>query len=105
MEKASQNRTKRLAFSPASMLRVPAICDGWFAMIPTERPSTRPNPMTMFGANSGCTSRNSPVPETAEGSTMCRMTSWMSYGWFAESGMIPFRKRSASVVSNSNAVS
>ena len=33
------------------------------------------------------------------------MTSWMSYGWFGESGMIVLRKRSASVVSNSNGVS
>ena len=87
------------AFSPASMLRVPAIWDGWFAMMPTVRPSTRPNPITMFGAKSGCTSRKSPE------STRCAITWWMSYGWFAESGTIVFRNRSASVVSNSNVFS
>ncbi len=49
IENASQKRTNRLAFSPASMLSVPAICDGWLAMMPTERPSMRPKPITMFG--------------------------------------------------------
>ena len=42
------------------MFSVPAIWLGWFAMMPTERPSMRAKPMTMFGANSGCTSRKSP---------------------------------------------
>ncbi len=59
MLNASQVRTNRAAFSEASMSRVPANCIGWLATTPTERPSTRPKPITMFGANSGCTSRNS----------------------------------------------
>ena len=49
MEKASQNRTKRAAFSPASMFSVPAMELGWFATTPTVRPSIRPNPTTMLG--------------------------------------------------------
>ena len=63
------------------MSSVPANCIGWLATTPTGRPSTRPNPTTMFGANSGCTSRNSPS------STTCSMTVCMSYGWLAESGI------------------
>ncbi|MNU00976.1 hypothetical protein D3C72_2442340 [compost metagenome] len=81
------------------MLSVPAICDGWLAMMPTDRPSMRPKPITMFGANSGCTSRKSSA------STIPRITWWMSYGWLGESGMIAFSARSASVVSNSKPVS
>ena len=72
MLKASQVRTNRAAFSEASMSRQPANCIGWLATMPTERPSTRPKPMMMFGANSGCTSRNSPS------STTCSMTVCMS---------------------------
>ncbi len=60
MLKASQKRTNREAFSPASMFRVPAMALGWLATMPTERPSTRAKPMTMLGANSGWISRNSP---------------------------------------------
>jgi len=95
IENASQNRTNRAAFSPASMLSVPAICEGWFAMMPTLRPSTRPNPTTMLAANRGWTSRKSPS------STMCSMTSVTSYGWFGASGTMVFSARSASVVSKS----
>ena len=47
------------------MSRVPANCIGWFATTPTGRPSTRPKPTIMFGANSVCTSRNSPSSSTA----------------------------------------
>ena len=72
MLKASQVRTKRAAFSEASMSRVPANCIGWLATIPTGWPSTRPKPTMMFGANSACTSRNSPSSTTAV------MTSCMS---------------------------
>ncbi len=99
MENASQKRTKRLAFSPASMLRVPAMALGWLATIPMERPSTRAKPTRMLGAYSGWVSRNSPL------STMCSMIVCMSYGWFAESGMIVFSLRSASVISSSTSLS
>ena len=99
MQNASQKRTNRAAFSPASMLSVPAIACGWLAMMPTVRPSTRPKPMTMFGAKSGCTSRKSPL------STMCSMTVVTSYGWFGESGMIVLSLRSSSVISSSVATS
>jgi hypothetical protein len=77
---ASQVRTNRAAFSDASMSSVPASCSGWLATTPTLRPSTRPKPITMLGANSGCTSRKSPSSTTA--STTVRM----SYGWLGESG-------------------
>ena len=72
MPKASQKRRNRAAFSPASMLSVPAADSGWLAMTSTVRPSTRPKPTTMFGANSGWTSRKSPW------STMCSMIVRMS---------------------------
>ena len=42
MLKASQVRTKRAAFSEASMSSVPANCIGWLATTPTDLPSTRP---------------------------------------------------------------
>ena len=48
--KASHVRTKRAAFSLAAISKVPAKACGWFAMIPTEWPSTRPKPTRMFGA-------------------------------------------------------
>ncbi len=81
MLKASQVRTKRAAFSEAAMSSVPAKLIGWLATTPTEWPSTRPKPTTMFGANPAWISRNSPS------STTCSITWCMSYGWFAESGM------------------
>lgn len=65
---------------------------GWFATTPTECPSTRPKPTRMFGANNGCTSRKSPSSSTR------LMTSCMSYGWFAESGMSVSSSRSSSVI-------
>jgi hypothetical protein len=46
------------------MFRVPAIAFGWLAITPTERPSTRAKPITMFGANNGCTSRKEPSSVT-----------------------------------------
>ena len=72
MLNASQVRTKRAAFSDASMSRVPANCIGWLATTPTGEPSTRPNPTTMLGANSAITSRKS------SSSTTAVMTSCMS---------------------------
>jgi hypothetical protein len=47
------------------MFSVPAIWLGWFAMMPTERPSMRANPITMFGAYSGCTSTEVAVVDDA----------------------------------------
>ena len=64
------------------MSSVPAITFGWFAMMPTVRPSNRANPITMFIAHSGKTSRNSPS------STMYRITSCMSYGSCGRSGIM-----------------
>ena len=64
MLNASQVRTNRAAFSEASMSRQPARCIGWLATTPTDAPSTRPKPTTMFGANPACTSRNSPSSST-----------------------------------------
>ena len=72
MLNASQVRTNRAAFSEASMSRQPANWVGWLATTPTDRPSTRPKPTTMFGANRACTSRNSPSSSTRV------ITSWMS---------------------------
>jgi hypothetical protein len=50
MLKQSQKRTKRAPFTEALMSSVPASMAGWLATIPTERPSRRANPMTMFFA-------------------------------------------------------
>ena len=50
MLKASQKRTKRAAFTDASMSSVPARCAGWFATMPTERPPSRANPTMMLRA-------------------------------------------------------
>ena len=72
MLNASQKRTNRDAFSLASMSSVPPSTFGWFAMMPTERPSRRANPITMFIAQNGKISRNSPS------STTRRITSCMS---------------------------
>ena len=57
--KALQKRMKRAALSEALMSSAPANTEGWFATIPTGRPWMRPNPITMFGANPGWTSRKS----------------------------------------------
>ena len=64
MLNASAKRTKRDAFSDASMSRVPARTFGWFAITAMLRPSRRANPVTMLGAHSGNTSRNSPSSTT-----------------------------------------
>ena len=64
MLNASQNRTKRDAFSLASMSSVPASTFGWFAITPTLRPSSRAKPVTMLAAHNGNTSRNSPSSTT-----------------------------------------
>ncbi len=50
---------KRAALSLALMSSAPASTFGWLAMIPIERPSMRPKPITMFGAKPGCTSMKS----------------------------------------------
>ena len=73
------------------MSRQPASWVGWLATTPTLRPSTRPNPTTMFGANRAWTSRNSPSSRTRV------ITSWMSYGVFGESGTSVSSSRSVSV--------
>ncbi len=79
--KASQVRTNRAAFSLASMSRQPANCIGWLATMPTGWPSTRPKPVRMFGANSGCVSKNS------ASSRMCSITVCMpAPGSRAETG-------------------
>jgi hypothetical protein len=70
--KASQKRTKRAAFTEASMSRAPAITLGWLATTPTGWPSSLAKPTTMFMAWKGWTSRNSPR------STTRRITSFMS---------------------------
>ena len=81
MLNASHVRTNRAAFSDASMSSVPASTLGWLATIPTARPSSRANPITTFIAQNGKTSKKSPS------STMRRITSCMSYGSRAESGI------------------
>ncbi len=50
MLNASQNRTNRAPFTDASMSSVPASTAGWFATMPTGRPSSRANPTTMLRA-------------------------------------------------------
>ena len=80
--KASQKRTKRAAFSDASMSSTPAICAGWLPTMPTGFPPRRAKPMTMFIAKCSCTSKKSPS------STIRPTTSRMSYGLFGASGTI-----------------
>jgi hypothetical protein len=72
MEKASQVRTNRAAFSEASMSRQPAKCIGWLATTPTGAPAMRAKPTTMLGANAEWISRNDSVSVTVS------MTAWMS---------------------------
>jgi hypothetical protein len=48
--KASQKRTKRAAFTDASMSSVPARNAGWFATMPMLRPPSRASPTTMLRA-------------------------------------------------------
>ena len=55
--KQSQKRTKRPAFTDASMSSTPARNAGWLATMPTERPPRRAKPQTMFRAKAGCTSK------------------------------------------------
>ena len=69
---ASHVRTKRAAFSDASMSSVPASTCGWLPTMPTTWPSMRANPHTMFIAQSGKTSKKSPS------STTSAMTFFMS---------------------------
>ena len=77
---ASHVRTKRAAFTEASMSRTPASAAGWFPTTPTAWPPSRANPHTMFSACDGWISRNAPS------STIASMTRFMSYGLFDESG-------------------
>ena len=60
MLKASQKRTKRAAFSDASMSSTPASCAGWLPTMPIGRPFSREKPMIMFRAKCSWTSKNSP---------------------------------------------
>ena len=50
MLKASQKRTKRAAFSEASMSSTPASAFGWLPTMPTAWPSSRAKPKMMFCA-------------------------------------------------------
>ena len=81
MLKASQVRTKRAALLDESMSSTPASERGWLPTMPTTWPPSRAKPQTMFSAQCSCTSRNSPSSITRE------ITSLMSYGLFALSGM------------------
>jgi hypothetical protein len=70
--KQSQKRTKRAAFTLASMSRHPANTAGWLATMPTGRPFIRAKPTTMFFAKCSCTSKKCLLSTTA------RMMSLMS---------------------------
>ena len=72
MLKASQKRMKRAALREASESSTPASTIGWFATIPTVRPSMRPKPVTMFRAKASWISKKSPS------STTFRISSFMS---------------------------
>ena len=61
MLKASQKRTKRAAFSDASMSSTPASCAGWLPTTPIGRPFSREKPTMMLRAKCSCTSKNSPL--------------------------------------------
>ena len=50
MLKQSQKRTKRAAFTEASMSRQPARWAGWLATMPTDWPPRWAKPQTMFFA-------------------------------------------------------
>ena len=50
---ASHHATNRAALRDASMSSVPARCCGWFATMPTGRPSSVAEPVTRFGAYCG----------------------------------------------------
>ena len=63
--KASQKRTKRASFSEALTSRVPASASGWFAAMPTGRPSKQAKPMTTLGAKTSWTCTSSPWSTTA----------------------------------------
>ena len=78
---ASQVRTKRAAFTEASMSSTPASAAGWLPTTPTGCPPSRAKPQTMLAAKRGCTSMNSPS------STTFAITCFMSYGFVASSGM------------------
>jgi hypothetical protein len=56
MLNASQNRTKRAAFSLDSKSSVPASTFGWLAITPTGIPSSRVKPVRMLIAHRGNTS-------------------------------------------------
>uniref|UniRef100_A0A6J7NB08 Unannotated protein n=1 Tax=freshwater metagenome TaxID=449393 RepID=A0A6J7NB08_9ZZZZ len=103
MLNASQVRTNRAAFSAESMSRTPANIIGWLPTTPTARPLTRENPHTMFLAQCGKYSKNSPS------STTSAMTFFMSYGWFGDAGRmsrsISQRRSGSSVGSETGASS
>ena len=87
MLNASHVRTKRAAFSEDSMSRTPANAIGWLPTTPTVMPSRRAKPHVMLVAQCWKYSKYSPL------STTSRMTFFMSYGWFGETGRMS-RKRS-----------
>ncbi len=62
---ASQVRTKRAAFTDASMSSAPARTAGCCATMPTARPPSRANPTRMFAAHAGWISRNAAVVDDA----------------------------------------
>src|ERR1017187_8193624 len=64
MLKASQKRTKRAPFTEELISSTPARKAGWLPTMPTERPSMRPNPTTIFLAQCSWTSKNSPSSTT-----------------------------------------
>ena len=55
---ASHSQMNRAALSAESVKMTPPLCIGLFATMPTGRPSSRPNPVSISGANSGLTSKN-----------------------------------------------
>ena len=80
MLNASQNRTKRAAFTDASMSSTPARTIGCCATTPTLRPSRCAKAQMMLRAQPSWTSSISPSSNTR------RIASFMSYGLLAASG-------------------
>ena len=60
VDKASQVRTKRAAFSPAAESKTPPMCAGLLAITPTVRPPKRPSTVVIFSAHTGSSSSFSP---------------------------------------------
>jgi hypothetical protein len=90
MLNASQVRTKRAAFSEASMSRQPANCIGWLATMPDRWPLDAAEADDDVRREQRLHLEELAVVET------CSMTVCMSYGWLAESGMSVSSSRSSS---------